>query len=277
MDTIAAGLSFPEGPRWHAGALYFSDFYTQSVHRLTPEGVLTTVAVVERQPSGLGWLPDGRLLVVSMLDRRVLRQEPDGTLVEHADLSAVATWHCNDMVVDGTGRAYVGNFGFDTHGEAEPRGADLSCVLPDGQVSVAARDLQFPNGTVVTPDGQTLVIGETRGRCLTAFDIAPDGTLSGRREWADLGRHFPDGIALDAEGAIWVADPRNNCVIRVHEGGHISARFDLDRGAYACALGGEERRTLYVCAATGSGEHARQRRDGQILAFRVDVPGAGWP
>ena len=277
MDVVVQGLSFSEGPRWHEGALYFSDFYTHSVHRIGQGEQLEVVAKVANQPSGLGWLPDGRLLVVSMLDRQVLRQESDGRLEVHADLSALATWHCNDMVVDNQGRAYVGNFGFNTHGDAPEQDADLIRVDPDGSARAVASGLKFPNGTVITPDGKTLVIGETRGRCLTAFDIAEDGSLSNRRVWADLAPHFPDGICLDAQGLIWVADPRGNCVIRVAEGGEIAQRIDLDRGAYACALGGDDRRTLYVCAATGSGTHAQARRESQILATRVATPGAGTP
>ncbi len=278
MKVLAEGLSFGEGPRWHDGALYFSDFYHYTVNRMSPDGGLEVVAEVKNQPSGLGWLPDGRLLVVSMLDRRLLRQERDGTLNVHAELEGLATWHCNDMVVDARGRAYVGNFGFDTHTPGTPeRGANLVRVDPDGSVHLAAQDLKFPNGTVITPDGETLIIGETRGRCLTAFDVAEDGSLSNRRLWADLGANFPDGIALDAQGCVWVADPRNNCLLRVRQGGEILQTIELDRGAYACALGGSERKTLFIIAATGSGEHARARQEGQVLAVEVEVGGAGLP
>ena len=272
MTTLVRDLHFPEGPRWHDGALYFSDFYRHSVFRMAPDGDLQTVAQVAEQPSGLGWLPDGRMLVVSMLNRRVLRQEHDGTLNVHADLNAHAAWHCNDMVVDQSGRAYVGNFGFDSHGGAEPAGANLIAVEPSGEARVVASDLMFPNGTVITPDGRTLIIGETRANRLTAFSIDAKGGLSERREWASLGAHFPDGICLDAEGCIWVADPRNNCVLRIAEGGHVETKIDLSLGAFACTLGGAEGRTLYVCAAKGSGEIARAERSGCILALDVDVP-----
>ena len=273
LEVLADGLSFPEGPRWYAGALYFSDFYTRRVHKLTSDGAIDVVATVPNQPSGLGWLPDGRMLIVSMLDRKLLRLEPSGELAEHADLNTVATWHCNDMVVDSHGRAYVGNFGFDTHtpGTAHSE-ANLALVSPDGRVTRAAEGLWFPNGSVITPDGRTLVVAETRANRLTAFEIGPAGELGARRLWADLGVHFPDGIALDAHGQIWVADPRNRCLIRVAEGGDITSKVDLDRGAYACALGGDDGHTLYVCAATGSGTHAKSRLEGQILAMRVDVP-----
>lgn len=275
LKVLADGLSFPEGPRWYADALYFSDFYTHRVHKLTSDGAIDVVATVPNQPSGLGWLPDGRMLIVSMLDRKLLRLEPSGHLAEHADLNTVATWHCNDMVVDSHGRAYVGNFGFDTHtpGTA-PSEANLALVSPDGRVIRAAEGLWFPNGSVITPDGRTLVVAETRANRLTAFEIGPAGELGARRVWADLGVHFPDGIALDAHGQIWVADPRNRCLIRVAEGGDITSKVDLDRGAYACALGGIDGHTLYVCAATGSGTHAKSRLEGQILAMRVDVPAA---
>ena len=278
IHTLVTGLSFSEGPRWRGDALYFSDFYTHSVHRMAPDGTLSTIATVPQQPSGLGWMPNGEMLIVSMIDRKLMRLDADGALHEHADLSAHAGWHCNDMVVDEDGRAYVGNFGFNSHANDPEQPANLIQVDPDGSVSVAASGFRFPNGTVITPDGGTLIVGETRGRCLTALTRDPNtGNLSNKREWAPLHPHFPDGIALDAEGAIWVADPRNNCLIRVAEGGEIKDRVDLDRGAYACALGGADRKTLYICAATGSGEHAKARRDGQILAVDVDVPGAGLP
>jgi sugar lactone lactonase YvrE len=272
MLTLASDLHFPEGPRWHEGALYFSDFYRHSVFRMAANGELECVAEVAEQPSGLGWLPDGRMLIVSMLNRRVLRQERDGKIELHADLNAYAAWHCNDMIVDRSGRAYIGNFGFDSHGGAEPKGADLIAVEPDGKARVVASDLMFPNGTVITPDGRTLIIGETRANRLTAFTIDSAGGLSERREWASLGIHFPDGICLDADGCIWVADPRNSCVLRVAQGGRIERKIDLSLGAFACTLGGVDGRTLYVCAAKGSGDVARAERSGCILAMDVDVP-----
>lgn len=278
QQVVAEGLSFPEGPRWHAGALFFSDFYRQTVFRLPPGGDLEAVAEVENQPSGLGWLPDGRMLIVSMTDRRLLRQEPDGSLVEHADLSKLAGYHCNDMVVDGQGRAYVGNFGFNHYEEKAGRLADLIRVDPDGTASVAAEGFHFPNGSVITPDGKTLIVGETRANRLSAFDIAADGALSNRRVWADLGGGYPDGICLDAEGAIWVADPRNRETIRVKEGGEVTMRVSTGRnGSFACMLGGDDRKTLYICTSSGSGPGAAERRDGRIETLRVAVPGAGWP
>lgn len=276
--VVAEGLSFPEGPRWRGGALFFSDFYRHTVFRLPPGGDLEAVAEVPNQPSGLGWLPDGRMLIVSMTDRRLLRQEPDGSLVEHANLFDLAGYHCNDMVVDAKGGAYVGNFGHNHYVEPEPKLADLIRVEPDGRASVAAKGFAFPNGSVITPDGKTLIVGETRANQLSAFDVAADGGLSNRRVWADLGANFPDGICLDAEGAIWVADPRNNETIRVAEGGEVLERVSTGAyGSFACMLGGDDRKTLYICTSSGSGPKAAERRDGRIEAIRVAVPGAGLP
>lgn len=279
MDTVVEGLSFGEGPRWHDGRLYFSDFYRHAVFAVNADGSTEIVAEVANQPSGLGWLPDGRMLIVSMIDRKLLRQESDGTLVEHADLGGIATWHCNDMVVDGAGRAYVGNFGFDIEAgaNAEVKPADLARVDPDGTVSVAATGLEFPNGSVITPDGRTLIIGETWGQRLTAFDIAADGSLSNRRVWADISPHLPDGSCLDAEGAMWVADPRGNCVVRVKEGGEITDTIDTGRGAYACMLGGDDGKSLFICTAPSLGGDAASGREGQIVMQRVNVPHAGLP
>ncbi len=271
------GLHFPEGPRWHQGRLWFSDFYAHAVVAVDLDGKRENMAQVPQQPSGLGWLPDGRLLIVSMLDRKLMRLDPSGLAVA-ADLSGLATGACNDMVVDGDGRAYVGNFGFDMFAGEAARPAVLARVDPDGTVSVAAEDLMFPNGTVITPDGGTLIIGETMGARLTAFDRAPDGALSNRRVFANLAPNLPDGICLDAEGAIWSADPRNNEVIRVAEGGEILQRVSTgERGAFACMLGGPDRRTLFVCTARGSGAEAEAAPEGRIEYTQVVVPGAGWP
>src|SRR6266849_595154 len=178
--VLLDGILFPEGPRWHAGKLWFSDMHAHRVMTVDLAGRAETVVEVPNQPSGLGWLPDGRLLIVSMTDRRLLRLDPAGLTVV-ADLSGVATFHCNDMVVDAHGRAYVGNFGYDFEAGMPPRSAVLALVLPDGTVRVAAEELAFPNGAVITPDGRTLIVGESFGACLTAFDVAPDGTLSRRR------------------------------------------------------------------------------------------------
>ncbi|GAB4325330.1 MAG: SMP-30/gluconolactonase/LRE family protein [Dehalococcoidia bacterium] len=276
-EVLLDGLTFPEGPRWHDGRLWFSDFFSHRVIAVDLQGRAETIVEVPGQPSGLGWLPDGRLLVVSMTDRKLMRLEPGG-LVEHADLSGVATFHCNDMVVDGDGRAYVGNFGSDYNTGEPLQPARLARVDPDGTVSVAAEGLMFPNGAVITPDGATLIIGETFARHLTAFDRGPGGSLSNRRVWADIAPHLPDGICLDAEGAVWSADPRGNVVIRVAEGGKILDQVSTgDLGAFACMLGGEDGRTLFICTCAGSGESVAAQRAGRIEVARVEVPHAGWP
>jgi sugar lactone lactonase YvrE len=276
-DVLVDGLTFPEAPRWRDGKLWFSDFDSHRVLAVDLAGRLETVVEVPQRPSGLGWAPDGTLLVVSMLDRRLLRVE-DGKPRVVADLSALATGPCNDMVVDAAGRAYVGNFGFDRHRGEPERTACLARVDPDGRVTRAADELSFPNGTVVTPDGRTLIVAETLAHRLTAFDVAPDGALSGRRLFAALDGCFPDGICLDAEGAVWVADARSPRVIRVRADGVTDRTLATgQRGAYACMLGGPDRRTLFVLTNTGSGPAMADRTDGRIEMYRVDVPGAGRP
>ncbi|MBN8871552.1 MAG: SMP-30/gluconolactonase/LRE family protein [Rhodospirillales bacterium] len=276
-QTLLDGLTFAEGPRWRDGRLWFSDFYSQRVIALGLDGAAETVLRVPENPSGLGWLPDGTLLVVSMNDRRLMRWR-DGALTLHADLSAIAGGPCNDMLVDTAGRAYVGNFGYERFAGEGPRAARLARVDPDGSVTVAADDLLFPNGTVLTPDGRTLIIGETMGNRLTAFTVQADGGLTDRRTWAAVSDLFPDGICLDADGAIWVADPRGNRVVRVREGGTITDTIPLPgRNAYACMLGGEDRRTLFICTAPGSGPERAGKTDGKIETVRVAVPGAGLP
>ena len=277
MDTVVDGLTFTEAPRWRDGKLWFSDFYTQRVLTVTPGGRLETVVEIPQRPSGLGFTPDGALLVVSMLDRRLLRVDA-GKPRLIADLSALATGPCNDMVVDAAGRAYVGNFGFDRHRGEPPRTTCIARVDPDGRVTRAADDLSFPNGTVITPDGRTLIVAETLAHRLTAFDVAADGTLSNRRIFAALEGCFPDGICLDGDGAVWVADARTPRVLRVLDGGRIERTIPTGtRFAFACMLGDDDRRTLYLCTSTGSGPAMADKRDGAIERVRVDVPGAGLP
>ncbi|MFT3815029.1 MAG: SMP-30/gluconolactonase/LRE family protein [Acidovorax sp.] len=292
--TLLSGFSFLESPRWHDGRLWLSDFYTHCVLAVDADGRAQTVAEVPQQPSGLGWLPDGRLLVVSMRDRRVLRQELDGRLVLHADLQSIAGGNANDMVVDAQGRAYVGNFGFDLMNGADLQTARLACVSPDGQVSVAAEGLYFPNGSMITPDGKTLLVGETAGNRISAFAIGADGSLGPRRDWAVFGplpeaadqasvfgnmKVGPDGAALDAEGAVWLADAVGKRLLRVAEGGRILDEISTgEQGVFACALGGPDRRTLYACIAPDSMEHLRAHtREAQLWAVEVAVPGAGRP
>lgn len=283
------GLHFGEGPRWHDGRLWFSDFYDHAVLAVGLDRKVERIATVPTQPSGLGWLPDGRLLLVSMTDRKLLRLESHG-LVEHADLSGIATYHCNDMVVDARGHAFVGNFGFDLEqfmaangveaalGEPGPPQATLARVDPDGSVHVAATGMKFPNGSVVTPDGRTLIVAETLGRRLTAFDLAADGALSNRRIWANTGSVPPDGICLDAAGAIWVANPLAPECVRFAEGGAVLDRVTTTQPCFACMLGGPDRKTLFMLTAGSSAAAlAAASRTGKIETTQVAVAGAGLP
>lgn len=275
---VATGLAFGEGPRWKDGMLWWSDMHAGQVSRLC-DGRVEKVCDVPHDPSGLGWLPDGRMLVVSMTDKRLLRREADGALVTHADLSGLVPQRTNDMVVDARGRAYVGNFGFDLAAGDTPVPTVLVRVDPDGSARVVADDMMFPNGAVITPDAATLIIGETFGGRLTAFDIGRDGALSNRRVWAALPEGaVPDGICLDEAGAIWVASPTSHECLRVLEGGAVTARIPTGRGAYACMLGGEDRRTLFVCTAE-SHDPKRQKaeRNAAIEAFPVEFGGTGLP
>ena len=276
--VVIDGLAFPEGPRWRDGQLFFSDQHDRRVVRMDASGATETVAEVPEQPSGLGWLPDGRMLIVSMRDRRVLRLE-NGELVVHADISQLATGECNDMVVDAHGRAYVGNFGFDMYGGEEARETCMIRVDPDGTASVAADALAFPNGTVITADGGTLIVGESYGGRLTAFTIGADGALGERRLFAQLQGAVPDGICLDEQGAVWVACPLTGRVLRVREGGDVLDEIKVTNDfAFACMLGGEDRRTLYMCTAASSDpKETPGLRSGRIEAIQVDVPGAGLP
>ena len=270
------GGAFLEGPRWRGGRLWFSDMHAGKILTLDLDGRAEVFATVANRPSGLGWLPNGQLLVVSMTDRRLLRREGD-RFVEHADLSAIARHECNDMVVDRHGRAYVGHFGFDhfAHGRFAP--ADMIAVEPNGEARVVAADLMFPNGTVITANGRALIVAESYGRRLTAFDIEDDGSLSNRRLWAHIGI-APDGICLDAEGCVWVASPTERAVVRVQEGGEIVARLDTGRKAIACMLGGPARRTLFILTSeTTQVERAVSLRSARIESVEVPIPGAGLP
>jgi sugar lactone lactonase YvrE len=292
--TVVDGLSFTECPRWREGRLYVSDRYTRRILAIDPEGTVETYARTPGLPAGLGFLPDGRLLITSMRDRKVLRREHDGSLVEHADLSSLAPGELNDMLVDGEGRAWVGNFGFDLFGGAPFSPTVLICVTPDGKASVAANDLSFPNGAVLTPDGRTLIIAETMASRLSAYTISATGSLTNRRIWAafgdpppttDVGRILkesdvvPDGICLDAEGSVWVADVVKRRLIRVIEGGVILDELSTNGlCAFACMLGGDDGRTLFACAApTFDDTEAAAHHRSAILMTRVAVPHAGLP
>ena len=285
--VLATGLHFGEGPRWHDDALWFSDFFDHAVKTVDLDGRLKAKVSIADRPGGLGWLPDGRLLIVSMTERALLRVDGH-QIVVHADLSKIATFHCNDMVVDAVGRAYVGNFGFDLDAAeingtldqvlADHAGATLARVDPDGTVHAAADGLMFPNGTVITPDGRTMIIAESFGRRLTAFDIANDGSLSNRRVWAELGGRVPDGICLDADGAVWVANPVTPECLRVAEGGEILDVIETDNRCFACMLGGPDRRSLFMLTSKYSlAIEASVHRTGNVLVAEVACPGAGLP
>jgi len=264
--TLKDGLAFGEAPRWRDGRLWFSDFYRRAVFTLDPDGTETLVVEVPEQPSGLGWLPDGRLLVSSMRDHRVLRLEADGSLSVHADLSPLADFHLNDLLTDAAGRAYVGNFGYDLHADMarrdiptiladESAGATrLARVDPDGSVHVAAEGVRFPNGMAWQDGGRTLVVAETLRLQLTAYDVAVDGSLASPRVWASTAPQMvaPDGICADPEGGIWVAAALGNAVVRYAEGGEVTGRVETSQIAYACAIGGPSGRTLYAMTAPSS-------------------------
>lgn len=293
FETLISGLSFAECPRWHGGRLYFSDFYTERVLAVALDGTAETIANVPGRPSGLGFLPDGRMLIVSMRDRRILRRELDGSLVEHANLTSLAPWHLNDMLVDREGCAWVGNFGFDLMGGAKVTTTNLICVHADGRCEVAAEGLGFPNGMALTADGRTLIVAETTMNRISAFDLA-SGLLGERWTWSVFGdppssddmsellrqvEVAPDGLCLDAEGAIWVADANGARLIRVAEGGKILEELRTEgMGAFACMLGGHDGRTLFACVAPTFHEaEASANHRAAIWMTRVDVAGAGLP
>jgi sugar lactone lactonase YvrE len=286
--VLTGGIYFGEGPRWRDGRLWFSDFYAQAVKSVSLAGDLRTEFEIDDQPSGLGWQPDGTMLIVSMTRRQVLRRAPGGQIAIHADLSHIATFHCNDMVVDAAGGAYVGNFGFNLDAEIAARGvpdvlanhptAKLAYVAPDGQSRIAAEDMHFPNGPVITPDGKTLILGETLAGVLTAFDIHPNGDLLNRRVWAPTTPRVPDGICLDAEGAIWVANPIAPECMRIAEGGEVLEVIETGQPCYACMLGGDDGKTLFMLTASSSDhDEAAKAQTGKILTATVDSPRAGRP
>jgi len=277
--VILEGLIFSECPRWYDGRLWFSDMLDHKVIAVDPDGNAETIAEVPGQPGGLGFLPDGRLLIVSMTDQRLLRMDPDG-LTEIADLSNLAVGNCNDMVVDVHGRAYIGDWGFMEFIPGAPKDtAHLILVTPEGKSSVVASKVFFPNGAVITPDNKTLIVAESYAYRLVSFDIANDGSLSNYSVWADLGKEvIPDGICLDAEGAVWVTNSNGNDVIRVRKGGEIVERIVLSLRAYSCILGGPDRRDLYLTtAAPGMFADLQSKHSGRIEVIEVTVPGAGLP
>ena len=284
---LTEGLYFGEGPRWHDGRLWFSDFYAHAVKSVGMDGVQRTEVELDDQPSGLGWLPDGRLLLVSMGELKLLRQDPDGLKV-HADLSEFSVHLCNDMVVDTTGRAWVGNFGFDLDALIEEKGVEdalaghpstnLVRVDPDGSVHLASPDMHFPNGTVISVDGKTLIVAETLSMCLTAFNIEADGSLSNRRVWAAVGMRAPDGICLDENGNVWVANALAAECVLVAEGGEILQTVETSQPCFACMLGGDDGRTLHMVTAQSSDKRtASAQATGKIEVIRVEAARAGCP
>lgn len=277
-DVLVDGLCFGEGPRWHDGRLWFSDMHGRTVYAVDSSGNLASIVTLkDDDPSGLGWLPDGRLLIVSMTRRRLLVME-NGNLSEFADLSELASFHCNDMVTDTSGRSYVGNFGYDLHSGGEFAKAELVLVDPEGSCRIVADDLAFPNGTVITPDGGTLIVGETMASRLTAFDIEADGSLSNRRLWAQMEGAVPDGICLDEAGGIWVASPTSNEALRIVKGGEVTDRVKVVNQAYACMLGGPGGTTLYILTSKSSDpDTCAREKSAAIETVEVEFAGAGLP
>lgn len=279
LRPVVDSLTFAEGPRWHDGALYVSDMHAGRVLRIGNANEIEVVAQLDDATSGLGWLPDGRLLVVSMHARKVMRREHNGAMAVHGDLNKVATFHANDMVVTPSGIAYVGNFGFSIFPLGDPRSTSLACVAQNGTVTAVAEDLWFPNGIALTHDGRTLVVAETAACRLSAFKVNTDGTLSDRRVWATFGDDSgPDGLCLDADGAAWVAIPRQRKFVRVREGGELLETIPVEHHALACVLGGPHRHSLYLTMSPEL-EAVKCLSDpsAKIMVTEVDVPGDGWP
>lgn len=287
VRTLAKGIYFGEGPRWHDGRLWFSDFYAHAIKSVSLEGDLRIELELDDQPSGLGWMPDGSLLVVKMAQRQVWRRWPDGRFALHADLGGHSVHLCNDMVVDDQGRAYVGNFGFDLDTALEQRGiagvfADhpvtmLALVQSDGSVCDAAPNerFSFPNGMVITPDGATLILAETFGQRLTALEIGADGGLTNRHEWASVAPRLPDGICLDGSGAVWIANPAAPECALIAPGGEVLEVIETgDLNCYACMLGGPTGKHLFMLTAPSDPAKAPL---GKVMVAEVDAGRAGWP
>ena len=277
---LVSGIAFGEQPRWHQDRLWFSDWGPCEVIAVDLQGTSEVVLRAPSFPCCVDWLPDGRLLVVSGRDGVLLRREADGTLVTHGDLRRASRPPAgNELVVDGRGNAYVNGGGFDLMAGEPFAPGIVALVTPDGATRQVADGLAFPNGMLVAPNNATLIVAESYAKRLTAFDIAADGGLSGRRVWAALGDGVPDGICLDAEGAVWYADVPNRCCVRVREGGEVLQRIELDRSCFACALGGADRRTLFIMATEWKGPAGMfaEPRTGQVLAVAAPAPGVGWP
>ena len=300
LKLLLENVYFSEGPRWHNNKFWFSDFYQHAVFNVDANGTVEKIVDIPNQPSGLGWLPNGDMLIVSMHDQKLMRFS-DGVLSLHSDLSHLTKFTCNDMVVDNDGHAYIGNFGTTQH-NIDVKPTCLIHVTPDGKASIVAENLEFPNGTVITPDGKKLIVGETYAGRLTAFDINSDKTLSNRQTWAKMMptwifyvskvRRFlkqvpketnfaprvPDGICLDEGMGIWVASPTTFEVFRIEEGGNVTDIISTPQRAYACMLGGESGKTLYISTANDSTpEVAMSQPMGKIYTTEVKFARAGNP
>jgi len=278
-ELLVDGVDFGEGPRWHDGRLWYCDFFQRAIYSVGVGGDRRVeFGDTPDRPSGMGWMPDGSLLVVFMTQRQVMRVGDDGEFRVHADLNDIATWYCNDMVVAADGTAYVGNFGFDLEGRAEFATSTLAMVRPDGSTVAVADDMRFPNGSVITPDGRTLIVGESFGGDYVAFTIQEDGTLTDRRQWAAIEGTAPDGCVLDADGGIWFSDAIGSQVVRVLEGGTVTHRVPTPQPTFACTLGGDDGRTLYALCSPGSHpDEVAGKAGGAIHQMRVDHPHAGRP
>jgi sugar lactone lactonase YvrE len=268
-QLLLTSLKFGESPRWHSGRLWVSDWGSRELIAVSREGkgeIMVKLDFPSFQPICMDWLPDGRLLIVSSGDGRLLCRQPDGSLTTYAELSKVSDKGWNEIVVDGRGNTYV-------------NGEVMALVTPDGSVRRAATNFAFPNGMAITSDNATLVLAESHGKQLTAFDISTDGSLSNRRVWANLGDGVPDGICLDAGGAVWYADVPNKRCVRVREGGEVLQTIALDRGCFACMLGGPDRKTLFMVTREWHGMEsaADETRTGQVLTIEAPAAGAGWP
>ncbi|MCD9880030.1 SMP-30/gluconolactonase/LRE family protein [Streptomyces guryensis] len=277
VSTLLTGRGLVESPRWHGERLYFSDWTAGEVVAVDRAGRSEVVARVPSLPLCTAWLPDDRLLIVSSAEGRLLRRQPDGSLVEYVDLG-IPGW--NDIIADGRGNTYVNRADFDPMAGEDVKPGSVHLAAPDGSVREVADDIAFPNGMAVTADDATLIVADSYRHQLLAFDIDADGTLLRRRVWADLGEGVPDGICIDAENAVWYADVPNRRCVRVAEGGTVLRTVPVDRGAFACVLGGPDRSTLFVTAARWQGMTETEMvapGTGQVLAVPVEVPGAGRP
>jgi len=275
-QVLADGLGLGESPRWHDGRLWVADWGARTLVAIDPSGASEVILGMPSFPFSIDWLPDGRLVIIN--ETRILRREPDGALATHADLAGLSEKRWNEIVVDGRGAAYVNNVGFDFPGGAFAPGM-IALVTPEGSVRQVADGVAFPNGMAVTPDNSTLIVAESYGQRLTAFTIAADGSLAERRVWANLPDCAPDGLCIDCEGAVWYADVPNKRCVRVREGGAVLQSVSLDRGCFACALGGAEGKTLFLTAAEwrGSANAGDLARNGRVLTIEAPAARAGWP